>query len=275
MTRRRGLPLLWWLLAAALLGALFTALGTWQLQRMGWKHALIARIEARAHAPPVAPPDPHAWPRIEAAPLEFEYRRLRLEGEFLHADESLVQASTTLGAGFWVLTPLRLADGSLVLVNRGFVPPAHRDPALRQASAAAGPVALTGLLRLSEPGGGFLRENDPGADRWHSRDVAAIARARGLPAGRVAPYFVDAEAGPAGQWPVGGLTVLRLRDPHLVYALTWYVLALMVAGGAAFVWRYERPPGRSEGARTAVRRTEVIHERRAPHPAPESPSDGQ
>ncbi|GHC92092.1 SURF1-like protein [Pseudorhodoferax aquiterrae] len=240
MKPARGLP--WVLLAAALLSAVFALLGTWQVQRLGWKKGLIARTEARVAAAPVAPPDLRAWPAIQAAPLDFEYRRLRLVGEFLHADEALVQASTAMGAGFWVLTPLRLQDGSIVLVNRGFVPPERRDPARRGAAAPAGPVTVTGLLRISEPHGGFLRENDPAANRWHSRDVAAIAAARGLPADRVAPYFVDAEATPPGQWPVGGLTVLRFSDNHLVYALTWFALAAMVAAGGWYAWRSARRP---------------------------------
>lgn len=231
--RRRGLP--WLLAGAALLCAGFAALGTWQVQRMGWKHELVARIEARASAAPTAPPAAAEWPALQADPGAFEYRRVRLQGEFLHDLQALVQASTTLGAGFWVLTPLRLADGSAVLVNRGFVPPAGRGAVVQP----GGTVQVDGLLRISEPGGGFLRDNDPAADRWHSRDVAAIAAARGLPT--AAPYFVDADATlPAGQWPAGGLTVLKFADNHLVYALTWYALALMVAGAAVYVVRSER-----------------------------------
>ena len=239
MTRRRGLPLL---LAALVLCALvFGALGSWQVQRMGWKQDLIARVQARIQAPPAAPPEPATWPAIAAAPSDFEYRRLHLQGEFLHQHEALVQASTVLGAGFWVLTPLRLADGTLVIVNRGFVPPERRDPAKREATAPTGTVSLNGLLRISEPHGGFLRENDPAANRWHSRDVAAIAAARGLPADRVAPYFVDAEAAPTtGQWPIGGLTVVRFPDSHLVYAITWFVLALMAVAAGVFVLRNAR-----------------------------------
>lgn len=243
MTRSPGLP--WLLLAAALLCALFTALGIWQVQRLGWKKDLIARVEARTHAAPVPPPAAPQWAALQAAPSSFEYRRLRLEGEFLHADEALVQATTALGAGFWVLTPLRLADGSLVLVNRGFVPPQRRDPATRGAPPAKGPAIVTGLLRISEPKGGFLRDNAPQEDRWHSRDVTAIAAARDLPAARVAPYFVDAEATPVGQWPVGGLTVLRFSDNHRVYALTWFGLALMVLAAAVFLLR--STPGRDPG----------------------------
>jgi surfeit locus 1 family protein len=242
MSQRRGLP--WVLLAAAALCALFLAMGTWQVQRLFWKKDLIARVQQRVQAPPAAAPSPGDWPRITAAPQDFEYRRLQLQGVFRHDDETLVQAATTLGAGFWVLTPLVQADGTTVFVNRGFVPPAQRDPARRGVAAPVGPVTVVGLLRLTEPRGGFLRDNDPAANRWHSRDIAAIAQARGLPPERVAPYFVDAVApatgAVAGQWPVPGLTVLHFTDNHLVYALTWYALALMVAAGGFFVLRQAR-----------------------------------
>lgn len=235
-TPRRGLA--WMLAGAALLTALFAALGVWQVQRMGWKHDLIARVQARVQAAPVPAPAVGEWPAVQADPAAFEYRRLRLEGEFIHTDEALVQALTAHGAGFWVMTPLRLADGRVVLVNRGFVSPAQRDPAARGAPAPEGPVTVTGLLRISEPGGGFLRKNDPAAQRWHSRDVAAMAAARGLPVAGVAPFFVDADAVPqAGAAPVGGLTVLKFSDSHLVYALTWFGLAAMTAGAGVYLLR--------------------------------------
>lgn len=248
---RRGLTGM--LAGTALLAALFLALGAWQVQRMGWKHALIERIEARVRAAPVAPPPPAEWPRVQTDPAAFEYRRLRLEGEFLQADEMLVQALTQRGAGFWVVTPLRLNGGDVVLVNRGFVTPAQRDPAARGAPPPRGPVAVTGLLRISEPGGGFLRQNDPGANRWFSRDVVAMARARQLPADRVAPYFVDAEAAPsAGAAPVGGLTVLAFSDNHLVYALTWFGLTAMSLGAGVFLLRDNASRQRRNATKTAA-----------------------
>ena len=95
---------------------------------------------------------------------------------------------------------------------------------------------MVGLLRLSEPKGGFLRDNDPQGDRWYARDVAAIGAARGLPADRLAPYFVDAEHGVEGG-PIGGLTVLQFRDHHLIYALTWFGLAGLAALGLALLLR--------------------------------------
>jgi len=231
-------------IAIATLGvfAALLALGTWQMHRRTWKLALIARVEQRVHAAPVAPPPPQDWPRVDAE--RDEYRRVRVSGTFLRDRETLVHAATALGSGYWVLTPLATADGTVVLVNRGFVPPGWRDRAAAAQGVPAAAVTVTGLLRLSEPGGAFLRRNDPAAGRWYSCDVAAIAAARGL--ADVAPYFIDAEAAPGApagsdadggdpQQPVAGLTVIVFPNNHLVYAITWYALALMLAVAAGGV----------------------------------------
>jgi surfeit locus 1 family protein len=229
-------------------------------------------------------------------------------GTFLDESQTLVQAVTELGAGYWVLTPLRTADGSIVMVNRGFIPAEDRDRVARgavqprgstdaarggasdgrvatasadanAATSAAPSTTVTGLLRIPEPRGAFLRHNDAAANHWYSRDVQTIAAARGLT--HVAPYFIDAEAATPSDGasaagatsaagiassagsssatsaavadtatacrpqsttasaearaacavvPVAGLTVITFHNSHLVYAITWYTLSLMVAG---------------------------------------------
>lgn len=221
---------------AALVGfAVLLGLGTWQIHRLEWKRALIARVEARVHAHPADAPSPDQWSRDGAD--AYEYRRVALRGRYLHERETLVQAVTGLGGGFWVMTPFRTADGYDVLINRGFVPPAHRYPGTRPQGQIKGEATVIGLLRKSEPKGGFLRTNDSATNRWYSRDVAAIAAARNLP--RCAPYFVDAEAlepAVAGA-PTGGLTVVAFANDHLQYALTWFALALMIPVGAWTLFR--------------------------------------
>ena len=225
-----------WLIAGAVLVALLVGLGVWQLQRRTAKLALIAQVERNLTAAPVPAPS--------AATAADAYRPVLLRGRFQHDRETRVKAVTARGAGFWLMTPLVGARGT-VLVNRGFVIAQHPSPGESRGGACwtdpvpiqrpTGIVTVVGLLRLSEPGGGFLRANDPAADRWFSRDVAAIARAKGL--GKVVPYFVDAGAG--GGYPVGGLTVVAFRNNHLLYALTWFALAGLVGWA---MWRLVRLP---------------------------------
>lgn len=241
--RARRSPLVLVVLAALALSGvvMLTGLGWWQLERRAWKLQLIEQVDQRIHAAAVAAPGPDRWPRINAT--DDVYRKVTATGQFLHDRETLVQAVSERGGGFWVLTPFRTTDGFTFLVNRGFVPPERRDAATRRDGQMAGPANVTGLIRMTEPGGGFLRSNDPAADRWYSRDVAAIAAARNLP--NVAPFFIDADAAPnPGALPVGGLTVISFPNNHLVYAFTWFGLAIVVIGGAAIVardeWRFRR-----------------------------------
>ncbi len=209
------------------------ALGIWQLERRVWKHELIAAVATRTHASPVAAPGPDRWASVSAK--ADAYRRVTATGRFRHDRETLVQAVTERGAGYWVLTPLE-TPGFTLLVNRGFVPKDRRDAKTRIEGNVAGTVRVTGLLRITEPGGAFLRSNDPVANRWYSRDVAAIAKARELR--RTAPYFVDADAAPnPGGYPVGGLTIVRFNDNHMVYALTWFALCAL---SLFFAWRLWR-----------------------------------
>ncbi len=236
-----------WLAAAcaALMCLGFICLGTWQIYRLQWKLALIERVDQRVHATPVAAPAVASWPAVTKE--ADEYRHVALQGHYLDGADALVQATTDYGSGFWLMTPFCTVDGAIVFVNRGFVSPSRPKPVSTGAVCKAGAATdtVTGLLRLPELKGGYLRDNDAAADRWFSRDVAAIAASRKL--GVVAPYFVDREADPAPSAegaPIGGLTVISFVNNHLVYALTWFALALLAAGG---VWL---PLRRKAGTRT-------------------------
>ncbi len=231
----RGVAKRAFLLGLALTGTLFfAALGIWQVERRTWKLALIEAVDERVQAPPSAVPARTKWPSITAR--GDEYRHVTAQGRWLGERETLVEAVTEIGNGFWVITPLRLPNGDILLVNRGYVPPDRADPRTRKAATAYGDVRVTGLLRITEPGGRLLRPNRPQDNRWYSRDVAAIANARRLT--NVAPFFVDADSSPnPGGWPRGGLTVTTFPNNHLLYALTWFGLAMLSAYACVLAMR--------------------------------------
>ena len=223
-------------LLAFILFSGFFWLGSWQLERRAWKLDLISRVESQLEKSPAPVPARNQWNRITMN----EYLPVITSGTYLHAKETLVQAMTLLGSGYWVITPLQQLDGSVVLINRGFVDPAHQTPASREDTMTLGQVSVEGLLRLTEPGGRFLTPNRPEDGRWYSRDVTAIGAALNLPAENLAPYFIDAAASNAGDWPVAGLTVVSFRNSHLLYAITWFTLALMTVVGAWIVLNNQR-----------------------------------
>ncbi|WP_417285438.1 SURF1 family protein [Comamonas sp.] len=226
----------------------FMALGTWQVKRLFWKLDLIERVEQRVHSAPVAAPAASQWSQIDAA--NFEYLPVTVQGVRLDKLSVLTKALTEAGAGFWVLTPLQLADDSHILINRGFTPEKQRAEWLKQieqAGDSSETVTVTGLIRMSEPSGGFLRSNNADTQQWFSRDVTAIAQSKGLT--QVAPYFIDQglpASNPAHQAQESkdglrsGMTVIQFTNTHLVYALTWYGLAAMVLLGAWLVRRHDK-----------------------------------
>ena len=240
-TRRRSL--LWPALAALTGIVLLCGLGIWQLGRLAWKEAVIARIEARVKAPPAPLPDEAEWQGL--APDDFDYRRVIVTGVFDHSREALVFRSLEIpkadigGPGFLVLTPLRVAGGATVIVNRGFVPQDLRERAARPQGEAIGPVTITGMMRPPEARNAFTPADDPAKGQWFTRDPLAMAAALGLT--RAAPFTVDADAVPGVDIPRGGVTVLAIPNNHLSYAFTWFGLAATLAGVfAAFALRQRR-----------------------------------
>ena len=230
----------------------FIALGSWQVQRRAWKLDLIERVDQRVHSAPVAVPAQAQWPQINAA--SYEYLPVQAQGIWQDKQSVLSKALTEAGAGFWVMTPLQLTDGSQILVNRGFTPEKMRGEWVKQigeATPSTETVTVIGLMRMSEPGGGFLRKNDAANGQWYSRDVAAMAAAMQLT--HAAPYFIDqgvpasnpAHAQAKSTLNVdgvlrSGMTVIQFPNSHLVYAITWYGLAAMVLGAAWLVRRHDK-----------------------------------
>ncbi|MEM1375511.1 MAG: SURF1 family protein [Pseudomonadota bacterium] len=223
------------LIAAFAVFVVMIGLGNWQLQRLGWKLDLIEAVETRAFAEEVPAP---SGPVTEEAD---EYTRVAVSGTYDYAETRRVKAVTDLGLGFWLMTPLE-ADGRTIWINRGFIPQNFAGEVLEP----AGRVTVTGFLRITEPEGTLLESNDPAAGRWVARDVAVLSNVAGIEA---EAYFIDADHLTApGTFPRGGLTIIEFRNSHLSYALTWYAMAALFAGGMAYVI-WDRYSARRRGLR--------------------------
>ncbi|TCT44517.1 SURF1 family protein [Martelella mediterranea] len=220
---------------AAVLFAGFVGLGIWQLYRLQWKLDLIEAVNTRVEAPAVPAPGPEQWSDVTRQ--NDAYRHVEVKGRFLNDQEVQIYYPTELGPGYFVMTPLQRPDGTYLLINRGFVPEEKRDPSTRQ--APEGEVTVTGLLRMSEDKGWlFSRKNEPEDGKWYRRDVGSIMSTKGLEP--YAPYFIDADNTPnAGGYPIGGLTVVKFRNAHLSYALTWFAMALGTLALYVFLLRVE------------------------------------
>jgi surfeit locus 1 family protein len=225
-----------WPALVALAGiAVLISLGIWQLHRLAWKEALIARIEARTKAPPAPLPPESAWAALK--PDDYEYRHVTVRGRFDSREAVVFRGSgpeAGKGPGYLLLAPLILPDGSAVIVNRGFVPGSPQDAASH--APPAGESTVIGLMREPEPRNLFTPADQPDKDRWFTRDPGPIARHFGL--SRAAPFSVDADdSGDPKALPRGGTTVIAFPNNHLGYALTWFGLAAALAGVfGAWAW---------------------------------------
>lgn len=232
-------------IVAGLAFGVLVALGVWQVHRLHWKEALIARVSERVDAAPIPAPGPRAWTGLDT--VELEYQPVSVRGRFLHQDEAHVFTVLAAprgpygGMGYLVHTPLETAEGWIVYVNRGFVPEEKKDGATRVDGQTGGEITIVGLLRAARSRTWFSAEDDPAGNVWFSRDPALLAAWSGLAGERIAPYTIDARFDPelAGGLPQGGETLVQFPNNHLGYALTWFGLAAGLAG-VFFVFAYGR-----------------------------------
>lgn len=225
--------------AAGIAFGILVSLGIWQVHRLQWKEALIARVSKRTDSAPVPAPGPEQWADLDM--VELEYRPVSVSGRFLDRSEAHVFTVLSAprgsygGMGYLVMTPLETTEGWIVYVNRGFVPEDRKDPTTRPDGQIGGEeVRVIGLLRAPRAPTLLSAADDTAGNVWFSRDPALFAAWGGLAAERVAPYTIDMSADPrlAGGLPQGGETLVQFPNNHLGYALTWFGLA----GGLAAVF---------------------------------------
>jgi surfeit locus 1 family protein len=226
--------------------ALMLALGTWQVERLSWKETLLARITSQLAQPPV----PLATVETALAAGEpIEYRPVTLTGTFLHDRERHFFATYDGQSGFYIYTPLRLTDGRVVFVNRGFVPYDRKEATTRAEGQVAGELTVTGLARqrLTGKPSWLVPTNDPARNIFYWKDLDVMAASASL-SEPLLPFFVDADKAPnPGDLPIGGVTIIDLPNNHLQYAVTWYGLAAALGAVCLVMWlRRNRPDGATQ-----------------------------
>lgn len=240
-------------IAAAIGLAILLNLGFWQLNRLEWKTDLIAQVEDGIGKPPVAAPGPAAWDAIGESD---DYLHVVLEGVFLDGNTFYYTALSDPagpvgGPGVMVYAPFRTNDGWTVFVNRGFLPQDLAGETRQQAlGVPKGNVQVTGLLRLSEKPNWTTPEPNAEDRLWFARDTGAMGDVLGVDPGSLAPYSVDlnADATPASGLPQAGETLVRFKNDHLGYALTWFGLAATLVGvflayAASVLWPRKQDKG--------------------------------
>lgn len=232
------------LVLAAALGALaiLLTLGTWQVQRLHWKEGLLATIHQRVTS------QPHSLSDTQARLIttgDVDYWPVTAEGTYRHEGERHFFATHRGQSGYFVYTPLEIAAGRFIFVNRGFVPFDRKEAEGRLEGQVEGRVTITGLARnrLAAKPSWLVPDNEPARNIFYWKDLAAMAASSGvgLPENYVA-FFIDANDAPnPGGLPVGGVTLIDLPNNHLQYAVTWYGLAAALVGVVvAWLWRQRR-----------------------------------
>jgi surfeit locus 1 family protein len=232
-------------ITTAIIVVVLLSLGSWQLERLNDKLTLITALDERLSAAPGPLPPSEKWSELSQAKDEF--RRVSMLGFIEPRPEAHVYSSGTplrkdvTGPGVWAFAPVHLSGrqgDEYVVVNRGFVPDGVTSPV----SSYREPIELTGYIRFPESPGWFTPPADVAKRLWFLRDHLAMARALGWTTSeRMAPFYIDLEGPvPPGGIPKPGPLQVNLKNNHLQYAITWFLLAIAVAVTFGFWLRSQR-----------------------------------
>jgi surfeit locus 1 family protein len=213
------------LLTLAML-AVLVSLGFWQVERLVWKQELLARIAMRQADRPLI---------LNSAALadlqrkNDAYRRAVLRGRFgpqtgfwfTQIENKPNGLPSADKVGYHALSPFFLADGGVLLIDRGFVPSRLKDSL---SPPATKPQTLEVILRWPDQRGVFDNDDKPHQALFYVRDPQALGAHWGL----ALPAVIGERADIGLGWPRGGQTRMKIANNHLQYAVTWFGLAIVL-----------------------------------------------
>ena len=224
MTKRMIFPLLLGLVGAAIL----MGLGMWQLQRLAWKEGVLAEIEARIQADPVALP---AAPNKDAD----QYLPVEVQGTFTGQGLDVLVSRKQQGAGYRVIAVMETA-GRRVLIDRGFLPEELRGTP--RPGPEAGLITVKGNLLWPDEVDGFTPPPDSRTGLWFARDLPAMAQTLAAEPVLIVQWAATLEDTAVDPMPVDTTSI---PNDHLGYAIQWFGLAAVWLGMTAYLlWRIRR-----------------------------------
>ncbi|KAJ1799582.1 surf-like protein [Coemansia sp. RSA 2399] len=206
-------------------------LGTWQVQRLKWKLALLDEVNDRMHRRPIAFPLRVTQNEID----QNEYRRVIVHGVFDHANEMFVGPRSLEGEpGYIVVTPLVREDGSRILISRGWIRRDLKDPKTRPLSQPADPLTIVAFVRRATAKNIFTPEPSPENNEWFNIDLEIMSKHAHtqqvlldvIQPDSAATSIRSAKCG----IPIGVPFQVDIRNNHLQYLITWYTLAAITSG---------------------------------------------
>ena len=215
--------MLWPTIVSAIVFLILLSFGTWQIKRLFWKEALIERYLVQSQSNPIKDQAQLKDNNVD------EFKAIEIYGSFLHNNEIYITGKTFEGnAGFHVITPFKLKNNTVILVNRGWVSEGYRDPEKRKFSLIKDNIVLKGIIRYPQKKGYFAPENDGKQGFWFTIKPSQIFNFLELRFDNfITSYYIDAlRQGKKLTLPIGVTGKPKLRNQHLSYAITWYGLAL-------------------------------------------------
>ncbi len=210
--------------------AILLSLGIWQLQRLAWKQGVIAEIDARILAAPVAVP---AMPDPETD----AYLPVAVTGTMTGDTLRILVSQKDVGAGYRLITALETRDRR-VLLDRGFVPVDAPETTLPKKE-----VNVTGNLQWPQETDGFTPAPDTDRNIWFARDVPAMAAALDTEPVLIVARTLTGDDPSVAPFPVD---TSRIPNDHLQYAITWFSLAaIWLAMSLLFLRRRRAAPTES------------------------------
>jgi surfeit locus 1 family protein len=216
-------PMLWPSIVSFIVFVMLLSFGTWQIKRLFWKEALIERYISQSQSNPILDPSSLIKTKIN------EFKSVEVRGSFNHEDELYITGKTYEGnAGFHVVTPFKLTNDKIILINRGWVSEGYRDPNKRKFSLQPGIIIVNGIIRYPQKKGYFVPENDGKNGFWFTIKPSEIFKFLNFNSTEIiSNYYIDAlRVGEKMTLPIGVSGEPKLRNQHLSYAITWYGLAL-------------------------------------------------